>query len=165
MAGVPLRAIDEEDIAQEAFWGFVKSVRDGRVPQLASRNELFALLTHIVACKAATQVERALTAKRGAGRVRGESALDARCDGGAMGINNISANDSTPAEEAALADCYQFYIASLPEALRPVAELHVAGTANREIAAQLGCVDRTVERKLALIRVRWQEMAEEELKS
>jgi DNA-directed RNA polymerase specialized sigma24 family protein len=64
LRNVTLQSADEEDVAQEAFWGFVQSVRNQRVPQLDSRHDLFALLTHIVACKAATQVDRQLAAKR-----------------------------------------------------------------------------------------------------
>lgn len=155
----PLRSVDEEDVAQEAFWGFVKSAREGRVPQLESRHDLFALLTHIVACKAATEFERHLAAKRGGGHVRGGSALDARSNGSWVTGPSLADNGRTPEEEAILADCYQHYIAALPEALRGVAELHVAGASNREIADQLHVVDRTVERKLALVRRRWQELA------
>ncbi|HMO15075.1 MAG TPA: ECF-type sigma factor [Pirellulaceae bacterium] len=168
--GGPLSgAADNEDVAQEAFWGFFKSVREGRVPQMESRNELFALLTHIVACKAATQIERHLAFKRGGGQVRGESVLDGRAecnDGGAShlggGLQGVGGDQRTPVEEAILSDCYEFYIDKLPEAFRPFAERHVAGLTNAEIAAQLDCVERTVERKLALIRARWQEMAEAE---
>lgn len=165
LRGQTLRSVDEEDVAQEALWGFVKSVREGRVPQLETRHHLFALLTHIVACKAATQVERHLAVKRGAGQVRGESALD---DGSGAShfarLELVSGKERTPFEEATLADCYRHYISRIPEdVLRLVAELHLAGATNAEIAAQLGVVDRTVERKLAILRSRWQEMAADEL--
>ena len=164
LGGHVLPTADEEDVAQEAFWGFVKSVRGGRAPQLESRHDLFALLTHIVACKAATQFDRHLAAKRGAGQVRGESALDARGDiSGGAGLQAAPGQQRTPAEEAVLADCYQHYVFGLSDALRPVAEMHLAGATNAEIAAHLDCVDRTVERKLALIRTRWREMAACEL--
>ena len=52
-------------------------------------------------------------------------------------------------EEAMLKDCYQHYIAELPEALRPFAEMHVAGATDLEIANHMHCVERTVERKRA----------------
>lgn len=164
LSGVRLRSVDEEDVAQEAFWGFVTAVRAGRTPRLDTRHDLFALLTHIVACKAATQLERHLTAKRGSGEVRGESALDAASDAPRRaGLGGFPGRERTPAEEAVLADCYQHYLAALPEALRPIAELHVAGATNAEIADRIGCVERTIERKLALVRSRWQELAEREL--
>ena len=38
-----LRASDEEDVAEVTVWGFVRSFQAGRIPQLASRHDLFAL--------------------------------------------------------------------------------------------------------------------------
>lgn len=52
LRGAPIRAADEEDVAQKAFVGFDDSVRNNRVPDLSNRHELLALLSHIVACKA-----------------------------------------------------------------------------------------------------------------
>jgi DNA-directed RNA polymerase specialized sigma24 family protein len=159
-----LQSADEEDVAQEAFWGFVQSVRNQRVPQLATRHDLFALLTHIVACKAATQLESQMAAKRGAGRVFDESAF---CVGSDMSFNlSLDQHPDTalaPSEVIVLNECYDLYVNCLPDGLRPVAELHVAGFTNREIGQQLGCVERTVERKLAAVRKSWQEKSASEL--
>jgi DNA-directed RNA polymerase specialized sigma24 family protein len=47
----------------------------------------------------------------------------------------------------------------LPDRLRAVAERYLGGSTNKETAAALGCSERTVERKVALILERWQEMA------
>ncbi len=164
--GHTLRHVDEEDIAQEAFVGFVASVRNGRVPQLETRHDLFALLTHIVACKTSAYFARHLAAKRGGGRVRGESALDARSPtAGEGGLSRVPDQAQSPAEELALLDEYRHYLAALPISLRAVAELYVAGLTNREIAMQLGRVERTVERKLALVRDRWRRLAADELSS
>ena len=47
-------------------------------------------------------------------------------------------------------------LGSLPDAaLRQVAVLRMEGHSNQEIAAKLGCVARTVERKLDVIRSLW----------
>src|SRR6516162_7558826 len=56
----PRRATDEEDVAQQAFWGFYKSVRSGKLPQLTNRHQFLALLSHITGCHAANQIKHEL---------------------------------------------------------------------------------------------------------
>src|SRR5438034_2208547 len=158
MKGARLRAADEEDVAQQAFWSFYRRFRAGGVPRLSSRQDLFALLTTIAACKAVNQIQHeAGVQKRGAGQVQGESALHG--EDGFGGIELVAGPGRTPQGEAILRDNYRYFVEDLPEKLRPFAELYLAGCTHREIAEQLGCVERTVERKLALILDRWQEMA------
>jgi RNA polymerase sigma factor (sigma-70 family) len=164
--GTPPRAADEEDVAQQAFWSFYRSVRAGRLPNLANRHDLLAVLTHVTACKAINQIERELgTLKRGKGRVRGESALDYLAGQSSMppGLQQVAAALHLPDAEALLRDCYDHYLNRLPESVREVARLHLAGLSNREIAEELACVERTVERKLALLRSQWRTLAVEEL--
>ena len=140
---------DAEDVAQIAFISFYQTLRRTGLPQVTSRHQLLALLTHIVACRAINEAKRSLTQKRGGGNVKNDSPL----------LMLSEAAENSPLEEALLKDCYTFYINSLPEKLRPTAELHLAGFANREIAERLQCVERTVERKLSLLRQHWQTLA------
>jgi RNA polymerase sigma factor (sigma-70 family) len=166
LQGMPRRAADEEDVAQQAFWSFYRSVREGHLPNLASRHDLLAALTHVTACKAINQIERELgTLKRGKGRVRGESALDylAGLSSVRPGLQQVADTAILPDEEVLLRDCYDCYLNRLPESVREVARLHLAGLSNREIAEELDCVERTVERKLALLRGQWRTLAAEEL--
>src|SRR6266851_148097 len=65
--GLPSKAADEEDIAQEALWSFYRRLKAGHAFHLDSRHDLLALLTHIIACKAVNQIERESTKKRGGG--------------------------------------------------------------------------------------------------
>lgn len=162
LRGTPAAAADEDDVAQEAFWAFYKSFKAGQVPTLRNRHDLFAVLSHIVACRAVNQIQHEVgTRKRGGGQVRHQSALAALAgeDGPAWESADPAARN--PLEQAILNDCYQRYIDDLPEELRPFAELHLAGLTHREIADRLGCVERTVERKMALILKRWQALAAE----
>jgi RNA polymerase sigma factor (sigma-70 family) len=164
LQGVPGRAMDEEDVAQEAFWSFYRRLRAGREFRLASRHDLLALLTHIVACKAVNQIEHEVgVQKRGAGRVRDESVLDALagCGSEGRGLERVAGAARTPLEQALLNDCYEHFVSGLPDRLRDFAEFHLAGCTNREIAERMGCVERTVERKMALILKKWQDMAVE----
>ena len=149
-------AADEEDVAQAAFWSCCRGLREDRVPRLANRHDLLALLTHITACKAVNQIEHEIGAqKRGGGRVQGDSAID------------ILARDPTPTplEQAILKDCYRYYLEELPDNLRSFAESYLAGFTHKEIARQLGCVERTVERKISRILETWREMATESVEA
>lgn len=152
--GAPRGAVDEEDVAQEAFWSFFRSLKAGRIPRLENRRHFLALLTHIIACKAVNQLEREIgTQKRGQGSVQGGSALDVL----------VADTRPTPLEVAISEDEYRRYVEELPEKLRPYAELHVAGFTHKEIAEQLSCVERTVERKMALVCEKWRELSMREV--
>jgi RNA polymerase sigma factor (sigma-70 family) len=148
LRGAPGRAADEEDVAQEAFWDFYRGLQAGRVPRLANRHDLLALLTHLVTCRAVNQIKHEAVQKRGGGQVRGGSGLD-----------ELLTPGQSPDDRPILEDLYHHYVNGLPERHRELAELYLAGCTHKEIAAQLGCVERTVERKLALILKKWQDMA------
>jgi RNA polymerase sigma factor (sigma-70 family) len=160
--GTPCRATDEEDVAQQAFWKFYEGLKAGRLPELANRHQLLALLTHIIACRAANQIKHEIgVQRRGGGRVRGESVLDDPAGSGetGRGLEQVEDPGLSPEEIALLQDSYQHYVQALPEKLRDFAELYLAGLTHQEIGDRLGCSERTVDRKLALIMARWQEMA------
>ena len=146
---------DAEDIAQTTFISLHDNFKRGRVPNLEDRQQLLALLTHIVACKAANEIKYHLRKKRGGGATQNALALEML----------VQDPQYTPLEAAILQDCYAFYLNAIPEPLRAVAELHLSGLTNREIAQRLDCVERTVERKLARLRTHWQDLASESLLS
>jgi DNA-directed RNA polymerase specialized sigma24 family protein len=150
LRGLPCRASDEEDVAEAALWSFYRGLREGRLPRLTNRNDLLALLTHLIACKAANQIKHEVgLQKRNAGRTQSDSSLDRLAE----------APGPTPLEQALLNDCYERYVTALPDMLREIAELHLSGCTHKEIAGQVGCVVRTVERKLAIISEKWQKIA------
>jgi RNA polymerase sigma factor (sigma-70 family) len=166
LEGIPRRATDEEDVAQQAFWGFYESLRAGRLPRLTNRHQLLALLTHITACQAVNQIKHELgVQKRGGGRVQGESVLDnpAAPGGASRGLEQAEDPGLSPQEQALLNDSYQHYVTALPENLREHAELYLAGLTHQEIADRVGCTERTVDRKVALVLARWRQMAAESL--
>jgi DNA-directed RNA polymerase specialized sigma24 family protein len=165
LEGMPRRATDEEDVAQQAFWGFYQSLKAGRLPRLSNRQELLALLTHITACQAVNQIKHEVgVQKRGGGRVRGETGFGAGESGeGPRGLDLAEDPEPSPAEQAILNDCYQHYVNALPEHLRPYAELCLAGFTHQEIADRLDCTERTVDRKIGLVMAKWQRLADDSL--
>jgi DNA-directed RNA polymerase specialized sigma24 family protein len=155
-------------VAQQAFWQFCKSVRAGGFPHLTNRHELLALLSHITACQAVNQIKHEVgVQKRGGGDVKGESVFELPRDsaeGSTRGLEQVEDRGLSPLEMSLLNDCYQHYVQGLPDHLREVAELHLAGWTYREIAEQLDCTERTVDRKMALIQANWRRQAEADLR-
>lgn len=159
LKGMPRRAADEEDVAQEAFWGFYGTFKAGRVSRLVNRTDLVALLTHIISRKALNQIKHEIgVQKRGQGQVLHASALAAAgADGG--GMEWAQDEERTPLDQAILKEYYHHYVDCLPPHLRDYAELYLAGCTYQEVAAHLNRSEQTVSRKMALILAKWQRMA------
>ncbi|MBI3465674.1 MAG: sigma-70 family RNA polymerase sigma factor [Planctomycetes bacterium] len=153
----PRRAADEDDVVQSAFANLFLGVREGRFPKLDDRQDLWQVLVLLTDRRATDQLRRA-------GRRRdmeiGESKLSAPQDSQShqAGLAQIAAQEPTPDFAAQVAEQYQGLLASLgDDTLRQIAQWKMEGFTNEEIAQKLGCVTRTVERKLEMIRQRWQE--------
>jgi DNA-directed RNA polymerase specialized sigma24 family protein len=155
LGDAPRRAEDEEDVALSALDSFFRGVAAGRFPELHDRTNLWPLLAKITACKAINQRERQLAAKRGGGHVRGESVFETP-DNSSFGPAEVIVDDLTPEFIVSLRDECQRLMELLPdEGLRQIVEKKLMGYTNAEIASALGVVERTVERKLNLIRSYW----------
>ncbi len=161
LAAVPRLTDDDEDVAQEAFWGFYRSFKAGQLPRLGNRQHLLALLTIITVRKAASHIEREGRIKRGGGQVQGESALEflAGSSNNARAIEQVVDSAVSPDELAAIKDLYSHYVNALPEDLRDIAEQYLANCPTREIAQRRGCAVRTIERKIEITLREWQKMA------
>jgi DNA-directed RNA polymerase specialized sigma24 family protein len=158
LKGMPRRAADEEDVALSAFDSFCRGAAQGHFPQLADRDDLWQLLATITARKAIDLVHHERRQKRGGGAVQGESALFAVHDsvGGEGGIEQVVGQEPTPEFAAQLAEeCRRLLGGLADDELRSVALWKMEGYTNEQIAAKLGCVPRTIERKLRVIRSRW----------
>jgi DNA-directed RNA polymerase specialized sigma24 family protein len=151
----PRRVADEEDVALSAFQSFCEGARAGRFPQLADRQDLWRILVVIAARKAARQQSSQRRAKRGGGRVRGESLAFDSAAGPAI-LAAAAPPVVEPAFACQVAEEFELLLAQLTEpGWRDVALLKLDGWNNREIAGQLGCSLRTVERRLEAIREIW----------
>jgi DNA-directed RNA polymerase specialized sigma24 family protein len=162
LGDAPRRAVDEEDLALSAFKSFFKGVARGRFPQLNDRTDLWRVLVRITACKVVDQINRDRRKKRrpkSGAAVKGESAFEAL--EGVGGIAQVVGDEPTPAFAAQVAEEYERLLNSLSNAdHRQVAVWKLEGYSNEEIAAKLGCVVRSVERKLQLIRSVWESEGE-----
>jgi DNA-directed RNA polymerase specialized sigma24 family protein len=147
------RLISADEIASNAFLALVDGIREKRFEKVRNRDELWKMLTLIAARKAVNLRKRHDRAKRGNGQIKGGSVF------GAAGINSVAdflQRDLAPDVGAQILDLSQQLLKRLPtDELRNVALWRMAGYSNVEIAEKLGCVERTVERKLNLIRAVW----------
>jgi DNA-directed RNA polymerase specialized sigma24 family protein len=74
------------------------------------------------------------------------------------GMTRVLSSEPTPEVAAQLAEDYQRLLDKLEDAtLKNIALRRLEGHSREEIAAQLGTSVRTVDRKLILIRLMWQE--------
>jgi RNA polymerase sigma factor (sigma-70 family) len=165
--GARCRAEDEADAVQEAFAAFFRQIEKGAYPDCRDRNDLWCLLVKIADSKARQLVRDQRRGKRGYGRVRGDSAVMANSSAGGDAFDQVAAKPrALPLAEPTLEepseafvdqllDTFSLCYGSLDATERQVIRGRLQGYTNEEIAAQIGCVTRTVERKLKVIRSRW----------
>jgi DNA-directed RNA polymerase specialized sigma24 family protein len=153
--GAPCRAADEEDVALSAFDSFCRGVEQGRFPRLRDRTDLWRLLMKITTRKAQRLQKHERCQKRGGGRVLAEADL---AEDGEAGEVLAQALDREPSPEfVALAlEQLRHLLDRLDDLdLRSIVQWKLAGCSNDDIAGRLGCVPRTVIRRLELIRTMW----------
>jgi RNA polymerase sigma factor (sigma-70 family) len=158
LEGLPRRVADEEDVALSAMKSFYRGMAGGRFPELRDRDDLWRLLVTITARKALDQARRDYAQKRGGARVRGESAFGGSDRSSlAGGIDQVLGEQPTPDLAVMIAEsCVSLLECLDDKTLKELALLKMEGLSNDEIAAELGCTTRTVERKLARIRRKWE---------
>jgi DNA-directed RNA polymerase specialized sigma24 family protein len=154
LRGTPRGMADEEDVALSAFDSFCRRAEHGHFPQLADRDDLWQLLFVLTVRKAIGLARHQRRARRGGGRV---ASLE---DLAPWDLDVVLGPEPTPELAAQMAEEYRRLLDRLgDESLRAVSRWKMEGWTNREIAARLGCVDHTVERKLRSIRRLWSEEA------
>jgi len=148
---------DEEDAALTAFDDFCRGIREGRFPYVTNRDKLWRLLVVLTVREASDQLDRQGAAKRGGGRLVGESAVLGNAEEpGGNALDRLAGPDPPPEFEAMMSEQYQRLRADLSDdTLRQVLDLRMDGYTREEIAARLGCAVRTVTRKLDVIRETW----------
>jgi DNA-directed RNA polymerase specialized sigma24 family protein len=145
-----LRVADEEDVALSAFDSFFRRAERGEFPQLQDRDDLWQLLFVLTVRKAINVVHYQGRKSRGGGRVQSLEDLEA------LGADQILDREPSPELAAQMTEECQRLLARLgDETLRAVALWKMEGYTNFEIAAKLGCVEQTVERKLRAVRQVW----------
>jgi len=141
LQGVPGLATYDEDVALSAFKSLCLGAEGDRFPQLTDRDDLWRLL-------AVMTIRKAIDLQR---RQRSPTA-------GAETLEQLLSREPPPELAAEMTEEYRRLLDRLGEPqLQAIALWKVEGYSNKEIARRLGCVVRSVERKLYRIRALWAE--------
>lgn len=155
LGALPKAHADEEDVALSAMHSLFHGFARDRFPDLCDRDNLWALLAKITARKAIDQRQREAAKKRGGGWGRLPLGYGPPDEPAAPG-HDPADDDLGPDFVVAMREEVDRLMQLLPDdQLRHVALRRLEGYASGEIARELGVVERTIERKLALIRVCW----------
>ena len=154
----PRRIADEEDVALSVLRCLCEGAARGQFAAVVNRQELWQLLATITVRKVINQQRLLKKQKRGGGRVRGDSVLEAKGgDGRGAGFDEILGDAATPEVLAIAAEEYQRLMRALDDdRLRSIAQWKLEGHRNEEIADRLGLACRSIERKLQRIRQVWE---------
>jgi DNA-directed RNA polymerase specialized sigma24 family protein len=145
LRNVPRGAADEEDIALSAFQSLCDGAARGRFPNLDCRDSLWRVLYTITLRKVMAQKARETAGKRNARRIVSAD------------IEAVVDHEPNPEFAVLFVDELRFLFSILrDDGLRQVARLVLDGLNSQEIAEQLNCHVRTIERKRALIRRAWE---------
>jgi RNA polymerase sigma factor (sigma-70 family) len=152
------RREDAEDVLQNMYHSFCARQQRGGFT-LDNRDDLWRLLVGMTLNKARKAVARHTRGKRNIHSEQDAAAVDGDSAAPGWALEVIEAADPTPEQAAQFIEEFEQRLRLLSEPLRQVALWKLQGYTNAEIAApeRLHCSERTVERKLELIRKAWQE--------
>jgi RNA polymerase sigma factor (sigma-70 family) len=152
------RISDEEDVAAQVFESFWKAAESGRFPDLSDRDSLWRLLVKMTGRSVIDRQRRQNRQRRGGGRVRGESVFQHSADREQPALADVIGLEPTPEFVVMMREQVVGLLNLLDsDELRQLALAKMEGRTNKEIAADLDCSERTVERRLKLIRAKCDE--------
>ena len=161
LSDVPRAVADEEDVALSAFKSFCLGAREGRFTQLLDRENLWPLLMAITVHKSVDLIRGENRQKRGGtGQANSdENSSNTPSRAVAVPLSDIISREPTPEFAVEMSDHLQRLLERLDATgdadLRRIALLKMDGFTTGEVADRIGCVNRTIERKMLLIERLW----------
>jgi len=153
--GVACPSGDEEDVALSVLDSFCRAAGQGRFPEMTDRDSLWRLLVVMTARKAANLRRAEGRYKRGGGKqARREEAPEESPE---VLLEQVLSRELTPEQVVQMREeCERLLRGLGDDELRRVALWRLEGYTVEEIAARLGCAERSVKRRLRLIRSIWE---------
>ncbi|MCC9599718.1 RNA polymerase subunit sigma-70 [Stieleria sp. JC731] len=156
LAGARTAARDGEDIALSAIKSFCLAAEQGRFEKLIDRESLWPLLVSIAAHKSVDAMRHENSKKRGGTGTAGDADLHGGRLNAELSADQFLSRGPSPEMAAELSEQFQLLLTRLDQSgdpmLRPIAVGKFSGQSTTEIASQLDCARRTIERKMTLIR-------------
>ena len=150
---------DEEDIVLSVFDSFYNAAENGQFPDLSDRDDLWRLLLRMAARKVVDKRRHDLRQRRG-GDVKLHSLDHVGDDIAGDDCRVIEAIGDEPSPEMVLMtqeSVEQLFSHLGVGQLRELAGAKLEGYSNAELAQRFGCSERTIERRLHLIREKFQQ--------
>ena len=145
---------DEEDIVLSVFDSFYSAVEKGRFPDLSDRDDLWRLLLRMSARKVVDKRRHDQRQRRGGGV--NLHAFDHTTDG--ENVIEAIGNEPTPEMVLMIQESVEQFFSHLGVGqLRDLAGAKLEGYSNAELARRFDCSERTIERRLHLIREKCQQ--------
>lgn len=137
---------DEEDIVLSVFDSFYAAAERGRFPDLADRDDLWRLLMRMAARKVVDKRRHDRRQRRGGD-------VDVRSLDAPDSVLDVIGEEPSPEFAAELRESVEQIFSRLGVGpLRDLAGAKLEGHTNAELARRFACSERTIERRLRLIR-------------
>ncbi len=154
LAGQNRAVSDEEDIVLSVFDSFYAAAENGRFPDLSDRDDLWRLLLRMSARKVIDKRRHDLRQRRG-GDVEIRSLGDSEDN---ETVIEAIGNEPSPEMVLMMQESVDHLFSNLGVGhLRDLAGAKLEGYSNAELAQRFECSERTIERRLHLIREKCQQ--------
>ncbi len=154
LAGQNRAVTDEEDIVLSVFDSFYAAAENGRFPDLSDRDDLWQLLLRMSARKVIDKRRHDLRQRRGGG-IEVHSLNESGDD---ETIIEAIGDEPSPEMVVMMQESVEQFFSHLGVGhLRDLAVARLEGYSNAELARRFECSERTIERRLHLIREKCQQ--------
>jgi DNA-directed RNA polymerase specialized sigma24 family protein len=150
---------DEDDAAQSAFHSVCAGIIAGRFPDLHDRQSLWRLMLVITAQKVSNRHRYDQQQRRDVRRNLSDSIFANSEDEVVAAHHRLASREPTPEFAAEFVEVCERLFQSLEDStLKEIATLKMEGYTDTEVADRLQCSRRTVQRRLVIVRRRWEEL-------